>query len=326
MVDWRKTIQGLGSAWYLKAEEPTTVMSSQGPALSPVSGNKGKKKAVLGRKKNGRKGTRSTEEDRCNAELELSIEGEKENEVHQSTFEDDEGEQFDLAMEGQSSEQCVLNAGGNVVEGSVTPKSVESILSSGPSTPTKPRNAHVFAPSLILDPPNARTGLKRPAADSPSAFGDLFLTRKLARANPTDNELLLQVLEKVEVLTKTSMEQSELIKRLEKKIDELTKKPTEAVTSDSGVTMASQVAKFAAANKASGFQASSATPEPLAAKSTTGPQLIIDFTRCTTPIVSDLLSDLRKHLQILLSDCQGTKDIKIKGMNRDAKNNQRVIT
>lgn len=64
--------------------------------------------------------------------------------------------------------------------------------------------------------------------------------------------MLLQVLEKVEALTKTSMEQSELIKRLEQQVDELTKKPTEAldkVTSDSGFTMASQVAKFAAANK-----------------------------------------------------------------------------
>lgn len=130
------------------------------------------------------------------------------------------------------------------------------------------------------------------------------------------------MLEKVEALTKTSMEQSELIKRLEQQIDELTKKPTEAldkVTSDSGVTMASQVAKFAAANKISGFQASSSTPEPLVAKSTTGPQLIIDFAGCTTPVVSDLLSDLWKNLQILLSDCQGTKDVKIKGMNRDAK-------
>lgn len=51
MVDWRKTIQGLGGAWYRKAEEPTKAMSSQGPALSPASGNKGKEKAVVGREK-----------------------------------------------------------------------------------------------------------------------------------------------------------------------------------------------------------------------------------------------------------------------------------
>ena len=115
------------------------VMSSQGPALSPVSGNKGKKKAVLGWKKNGQKGTRSTEEGRYNAELELSIEGVKKNEVYQSTFENDESEQFDLAMKGQFSEQPLLNVGGNVVESFVTPKLVQSIFSSGLSTPTKPR-------------------------------------------------------------------------------------------------------------------------------------------------------------------------------------------
>ena len=49
-------------------------------------------------------------------------------------------------------------------------------------------------------------------------FGDLFLTRKSIRVNPTDNEILLQVLEKVEALTKVSMEQSEHIKRLEEKL------------------------------------------------------------------------------------------------------------
>ena len=90
--------------------------------------------------------------------------------------------------------------------------------------------------------------------------------------------------------------------------------------------MASQVAKFAAANKSSGLQASSSRPEPLAAKSTTGSQLIIDFARCTIPVVSHLLSDLRKHLQIFLSDCQGTKDVKIEGINRDAKDNLLVQT
>lgn len=109
-------------------------------------------------------------------------------------------------------------------------------------------------------------------------FVDLFLTKKSARANPMNNKLLFQIIEKVEVLNKNSIEQSELIKQLEKKIDKLTKKPTEVITSDCGGIIASQVAKCAAANKAFGFQASSSTLELLAAKSTTSSQLIINFT------------------------------------------------
>lgn len=66
----------------MKAEELTTIISSQGPALSPVSRNKGKKKAVLEKKKNGWKRKRLTEENRYNAELELSIEREKENKIY----------------------------------------------------------------------------------------------------------------------------------------------------------------------------------------------------------------------------------------------------
>ncbi|WP_375449343.1 hypothetical protein [uncultured Nostoc sp.] len=101
-----------------------------------------------------------TEEDRYNAELELSIEGKKENELHLGTLEDDEGEQFDLTMEGQPSKHCMPNASGNRIKGFVTPELVRNIFISEPSTPIKPRNTHVFAPSLILDPLNIRTGLK----------------------------------------------------------------------------------------------------------------------------------------------------------------------
>ncbi len=179
-----------------------------------------------------------------------------------------------------------------------------------------------------MDPPNVRANLKRLAAESPSLFGDLFLTRKSIRANPTDNEVLLQELEKVEALTRVSTEQSEHIKRLEEKIEELTnntKKMTEKATVSSGETMASQIAKFAAANKVTGSQTSPAIPVSLPAKPTKGPQLIIDFVRCSTPIVKDSVLNLRNHLQACLTECQGTKDIKIKGMNCDAKNSQRVF-
>ena len=301
-------------------------MPSQVSALSPTSGNKGKKKAATGRKANGRQRARSIEEDRYNAALELAIEEEKENEMQELAAGEDEDEQFDLAIEGHTSEQFQPESDGKQIL--ATPKSVKNAQSSEPATPSKPQKAHVFAPSLILDPPNVRANLKRPAAESPSSFGDLFLTRKSIRANPTDNEVLRQVLEKVEALTKVSTEQSEHIKRLEEKIEELTnntKKMTERATVSSGETMASQIAKYAAANKVTGPQTSPATPVSLPTKPAKGPQLIIDFVRCSTPMVKDSVSDLRNYLQACLTGCQGTKDIKIKGMNCDAKNSQRVF-
>lgn len=105
--------------------------------MSLILRNKGKKKAVLRRKKNGREGTFSTDDDKYNVELELLIKKKKENKIHQSTFEDDESKQFDLRMEKQSSKQSILNTNDNIIENSVIPNSVESILSSRPSTPTK---------------------------------------------------------------------------------------------------------------------------------------------------------------------------------------------
>ena len=56
-----------------------------------------------------------------------------------------------------------------------------------------------------------------------------------------------------------------------------------------------------------------------------GPQLIIDFVQYTTPIINNLVSDLQNHPQVCLAECQETKDIKINGMNRDAKNSQQVF-
>ena len=85
--------------------------------------------------------------------------------------------------------------------------------------------------------------------------------------------------------------------------------------------MALQIAKFAAANKATEPQTSPATLGLSSAKPATGLQLITDFARCTTSIVNNSVSDLRNH-QGCLAECQGTNDIKIKGMNRDAKNSQ----
>ncbi len=100
------------------------------------------------------------------------------------------------------------------------------------------------------------------------------------------------------------MEQSENIKRLEEKIEELTnntKKMTERATVSSEETMASQIAKFSSANKVIGPQTSPATPVSLPTKPAKSPQLIIDFVRHSTPIVKDSVSDLWNHLQACLT-------------------------
>lgn len=71
---------------------------------------------------------------------------------------------------------------------------------------------------MILDPPNVRANLKKSTTNRFSSFSDLFFIRKSIRVNPTDNEILFQVLKKVKALTKVFIEQSEHIKQLEKKI------------------------------------------------------------------------------------------------------------
>lgn len=90
-------------------------------------------------------------------------------------------------------------------------------------------------------------------AGSFSIFQNLFFTKKLARANLINNELLLQILKKVEVLTKTLIEQLQIIKRLEKKIDKLIKKLIEKITSNFKGIIVSKVAKIASINKVFGF-------------------------------------------------------------------------
>ncbi len=182
MGDWRKAIQGVGSSWYLRAEESTTVMPSQVSALSLTSGNKGKKKAATGRKANCRQRARSIEEDRYNAALELAIEEEKENEMQELAAGEDEDEQFDLAIEGHTSEQFQRDSDGKQM--SATPKSRKNVQSSEPATPSKPQKAHVFAPSLILDPPNVRANLKKQQQRVLLRLATFFLQENLSEPTP----------------------------------------------------------------------------------------------------------------------------------------------
>ncbi len=102
--------------------------------------------------------------------------------MQELTAGEDDDEQFDLAIEGHTSEKFQPESDGKQI--SVTSKSRKNAQSSEPSTPSKPQKAHVFAPSLILDPPNVRANLKKPAADCLSSFGDLFFTRNLSKPTP----------------------------------------------------------------------------------------------------------------------------------------------
>lgn len=82
------------------------------------------------------------------------------------------------------------------------------------------------------------------------------------------------------MLTKVSIEQSDYIKQLEEKIDELTnntKKTSKGAIVSLGEIIESQIVKFAIANKAIGPQISPATPKLLLIKLATGSQLIINF-------------------------------------------------
>ena len=109
---------------------------------------------------------------------------------------------------------------------SVTPRNAATMFFHDPSTPTKSRSAATFNSYVILAPTNNRSSSKRPVVESPSSFGALFVSKKLARANFSDNELMLQMLEKTEILSKASIKQSDHILCLEEKIDKLSKADT----------------------------------------------------------------------------------------------------
>lgn len=71
-----------------------------------------------------------------------------------------------------------------------------------------------------------------------------------------------------------------------------TQKISDKITVSSSKTMASQVAKFAVANKITWLQKDQGAARSLSTKTATDPQLIIDFTQCTLPIVKNSISDL----------------------------------
>lgn len=89
--------------------------------------------------------------------------------------------------------------------------------------------------------------------------------------------------------------------------------------------MALRVVAFANSNIASDAPASPSLSGPTLPKSTGGPHLSIDFSRCTPTVIHHSLSDLCNHLRALLSACHGTKDVKVKEMNQDTKNDQRIF-
>ncbi len=137
-----------------------------------------------------------------------------------------------------------------------TPKSASTISFPDPCTPTKSRNVSTFNLLVIKDSPKSRGSSKRPVADSPSSFGVLFSSRKSAKVDPLDNDLLRPMMEKVDALTPRSKEQSEHIKRLKDKIDQLTQRNNKMKFSPSTTSqpkMASRVSAFVNSNFASGL-------------------------------------------------------------------------
>ena len=344
MLGWQKTIdhlQELGNLWYMKPEGASAKMSTQEPVLSSCSGNKGKKKA-MGKTAKSRKQARSVEEDRYNAALELSIEEEKENAEQLQDSEREEEECFDLAMEDQSAEgpEKSLDISSQRISAPATPCNAGILPFHNPSTPTKSRCASTFSPDVILAPTNNRSSSKRPAIESPSSFGALFLSGKSARANPSDNELLLQMLEKMETLSKVSKKQSELIQRLEKKIDDLIIASTSVEPSSSSPnqsTMASRVAAFATVNRISQSPASApsnvlkSTPGCEARKSIeekkrpTATHLVLDLSECAALSSAISCQEIRQKLQSSLNAQDITATIQLKGMNKDHRKDYRFL-
>ncbi len=260
--------------------------------------------------------------------------GKKENVEQLQDSEKEDEECFDLAMEDQSAEGHVerVEMPPQSIVAPVTPCNAGTMPFHDPSTPTKSRSAATFNPNVILAPTNNRSSSKRHAVESPSSFGALFLSRKLERANPSDNELMLQMLEKIEILSKASIKQSEHIQRLEEKIDKLSKADTNVrlgAGPSNQSTMASRVAAFATANRISkspgaassnismplpGLRTSKSTGEK---KKPTAIHLVLDLSECATLLPATPCQEICQKLQSSLNAQEITSSIQLKGLDRD---------
>lgn len=92
-----------------------------------------------------------------------------------------------------------------------------------PSIPTQSKSVATFNPNVLLAPTSNWSNSKKPAIKSLSSFRVLFQSIKLAKANLSDNKLLLQILEKIKTLSKVSIKQFKLIQHLDEKINNLFK-------------------------------------------------------------------------------------------------------
>lgn len=106
---------------------------------------------------------------------------------------------------------------------SKTPKKFGTTFFSDPYISTKSKIVSTFDLDVIINLPKNHSDFKKSAADSLSSFRALFLSKKLARIDLTDNNLLLQLMEKINTLSKIIIKQSKYIKQLENKIDGLIK-------------------------------------------------------------------------------------------------------
>lgn len=133
----------------------------------------------------------------------------------------------------------------------------------------------------------------------------------------------MQIMEKIESLTKFSKEQLEYIKQLKDKINNLNKRDRNAelnLAPSNQPTMASRIAAFANSNLAFDVLALPSFFEPTLPKCIRGLHLSINFSRCIFMIIHHSLSNLCNHLQALLFAFYNIKDVKVKRINQDAKN------
>lgn len=329
MLGWQKTInqiQRLENLWYMKLRGGLPIMATQKPILGSILGNKRKKKAIRKSVKS-QKCTCSAEKDRYNAALKLAIKKDNKNAAQIYSFKKEDEDYHNLVIKEPFTKEPNVTIENNLPS-HIThmPKIPNNITLSFPDLyiSTKSRNLSTFEPAVIINSTKNRDSLKKLVVDSPSSFRQLFLSRKSAKVDLLDNNLLIQMMEKIESLTKFSKEQSEYIKQLEDKIDNLIKTDRNAKCNLAPLgapIMASQVTAFVNSNLASDTMALFSPSGPTFPKPTGSLLLSINFSKCTCTIIHNALSDLQNHLQTLLSECHNTKDVKVKEMNQNTKNN-----
>lgn len=87
----------------------------------------------------------------------------------------------------------------------------------------KSKSLPIFKLAVIINLPKNLDSFKKPIKNSPYLFEQLFLSRKSTKINSLDNNLLIQIIEKIESLIKFFRKWSKHIKQFEDKINNFIK-------------------------------------------------------------------------------------------------------